>query len=129
MLDVFLRHGFTSHLSAALTKSPSLGFQNIEVIGPGLRHFPPFSKVRSPVVGPALRLAHNMGQLMLNEVGPDLQNFIKDRSRHGPEAVAGDLLFRHLTDAVSSLNKISFQKPFSFISPPKYPLPFGFSFL
>ena len=33
-----------------------------------------------------------MRQLMFDEFGPDLENLVKDRSRHGPEAMAGHLV-------------------------------------
>ena len=33
-----------------------------------------------------------MRQLMFDEVGTDLENFIKDRPRHCPESVAGHLV-------------------------------------
>jgi hypothetical protein len=58
-------------------------------IQPILHHLPAFGKVSRPIVCSAVRVFDSVCKLMFNEIGADLEPFVKDRSRHCPEAVAG----------------------------------------
>lgn len=64
------------------------GFQPVKVVRPCLHHLPTFGKVGRPVVSSAVRIANGVGKLMLDKVGPNLQDFIQDGPGHGPEPVA-----------------------------------------
>ena len=64
--------------------------QLIQVVGPLLHHFPSFDKVRRAVIGTAQGVLHRMGELVFDEVGPDLEYLVKDRSGHGTETMSGD---------------------------------------
>ena len=68
------------------------GLQAVQVVSPLLHHLPTFGQVRRSVVCPAVRVPDSMGKLMLNKVGPDLENFIKNGARHCPESVASHFI-------------------------------------
>ena len=42
---------------------------------------------RRPVVGPAVGVPDPVGQLVLDEVGPEAQHLVQDGARHRPEAM------------------------------------------
>lgn len=47
------------------------GLQVIEIVSPLLHHFPSFRKMRGPVVGAPIRIAHRMGKLVFDVVRAD----------------------------------------------------------
>lgn len=70
----------------------SLPFQAIQIVRPRLHHLLSLSLVRGPVVRPTIRVAHRVGQLVLDVIRAELQNFIKDRPCHGPEPMTSHLV-------------------------------------
>jgi hypothetical protein len=55
--------------------------QIIQIIAPLLHHLLPLFKVCGPVVCPTVRIAHGMRELMLDVLGPDVEDFVDDRTR------------------------------------------------
>ena len=68
-----------------------LGFftcpEPVHVVRPYLHHKSSFRQEGHPVVGPSVRVPHHVGQLMFDEVGPEVQDFIQNSSRHVQGAV------------------------------------------
>ena len=67
------------------------GFELVDVIRPFLHHnFTLLEELRAVVRG-AQRVRYRVRQLMLNHFRLMVQFFVKDGTRHRPEAVTGDL--------------------------------------
>ena len=47
------------------------GPEPVEVVGPSLHHHAPLGEERRPVVGPTVGIPDRVGQLVLDEVGPE----------------------------------------------------------
>lgn len=52
--------------------------QAVEVVEPRLHHLPALGEKGGPVVGPAVRVLHGVGQLVLDDIGPKAQDFVQD---------------------------------------------------
>ena len=62
------------------SESPRLdlfpGLEPVQVVGPGLHHVSTLGQERRPVVGPAVGIPDRVGQLVLDEVGPEAQHLV-----------------------------------------------------
>ncbi len=82
--------------------------QPVQIIGPGLHHHSTFLQMSRAFVSPPEEIMHYMGQLMFDVVGSKAQDFIQNRSRHGPET-----MHRHLIrlDVHASKPRVGRQAP------------------
>jgi hypothetical protein len=67
-------------------------FQAVKIISPLLHHLGSIQQVVRPIVCPAKRIADGMGKLCFDQLRPDMEDFIKNGSRHCPEAVPRHVL-------------------------------------
>lgn len=71
---------------------------SIQIIGPRLHHLPTLFKMVCPVVRPSVRITYGMGKLMFDVIRTDVEHFVKNGSRHRPEAPAiGDFFTLQFT--------------------------------
>ena len=63
------------------------GLEPVQIVGPSLHHVSTLGQERRPVVGPAVGIPDRVGQLVLDEVGPEAQHLVQDGARHRPEPV------------------------------------------
>ena len=63
------------------------GPEPVQIVGPSLHHVSTLGQERRPVVGPAVGIPDRVGQLVLDEVGPEAQHLVQDGARHRPEPV------------------------------------------
>lgn len=61
----------------------------IQKVSPLLHHFAAFAQMGSAIIGAPIRVTNCVSELMLDVVGANMQNFVKDCPRHCPEAVTG----------------------------------------
>ena len=61
--------------------------ESVQIVGPGLHHLSTFGQERRPVVGPAVGVPDPLGQLVLDEVGPEAQHLVQNGARHRSEAM------------------------------------------
>lgn len=64
--------------------------QLVEVVRPLLHHPDTLIEVGRAVGGTAVLILHFMGQLVLDDVGAELQDLVQDGARCGAEAVPSD---------------------------------------
>ncbi len=62
--------------------------KSIEVVGQDLHHLSTLFEMRGAIVGPSVRFAKSMRQLVFYNIGPESEHCIENRSGHRAESVA-----------------------------------------
>ena len=70
---------------------PSLKF--VEIVCPLLHHLPPLREVCRPVIGASVGISHGVGQLVLDKIRSNAENFVKNRSCYRTKSVPAHFLF------------------------------------
>lgn len=75
------------------------GLELVEIIRPLLHHLAAFLDELGTVIGSPERIRHAVRELVLDNLGLDVQFLMQDRACHGAEAVAGDFGLRVIAQA------------------------------
>src|SRR5580704_19090675 len=86
--------------------------QAIEIVRPLLHHDPSLQQVTCPIIGSPQRIAHLMGELVLDYIDPASQNLVEYGARHRAETVPRHLLLCHAHPPQSGIYSVVTHRTF-----------------